>query len=125
MKAPLAVSLNLVAAAIGGEFNRVQIDRPAIRVPEGDRGGQPISNHLKSFSQQDGVEPRYGCRVHYEIEVGVVPGLPLEKSVDPPPAVDPSDDALSLRLVENMQYLVTPHSAILADAVCSSTGRPI
>lgn len=109
METRLAIELNLVAATIRRKFDRMQVNGPAVRVLKRDGGGQPVSNYLKSLSEQGRLEPRYGCCVNHEIEVGVVPGLLLEEGVDAPAAVDPGNGGLGQQLVEDSQYLVVSH----------------
>ena len=52
MEAFDTVELHLITAPIGGELNRMEIDRPTAWVREDDGSREPIAHHLKPFGEQ-------------------------------------------------------------------------
>ena len=119
----LSVKLCLIASAIGREFYRMQINASPVRMPERDRGWQPVPDDLEALAVQqrsDMVDP---ARVGYEIELPVLSCLPSDQRIDTPPSIDPHDNLRRGEHVEDLQHLIGSHGDMLPapEVTCGAT----
>jgi hypothetical protein len=93
------------------------------RMPERDRGWQPVPDDLEALAVQqrsDMVDP---ARVGYEIDVPVLSCLPSDQRIDTPPSIHPHDDLRRGVYVEALQQLIGSHGDMLPapEVTCGAT----
>jgi hypothetical protein len=88
-----AVELDLVPASVASWLYRMEIHLSPIEMLEGNRGREPIAQHLKPLFDEKVSDDRHRVRFDYKVEVTVRPALLTDESIDSPATIDPGGDA--------------------------------